>query len=115
MSWQFRKSKSLGNGIRLNFGKNGIGISGGIKGLRYSKGADGKIRRTISIPHTGLRKTEIIGGNKNNKSENNKHRNILVSVLLLPFRLIWWLIKYLAIGMVLGAMGALVGTKNKKR
>lgn len=112
MSWQFRKSKSLGNGIRLNFGKNGIGISGGIKGLRYSKGADGKIRRTISIPHTGLRKTEIIN---NNKSENNKHTNIIVSALLLPFKLIWWLTKYLAIGMVLGAIGALMGTKNKKR
>lgn len=112
MSWQFRKSKSLGNGIRLNFGKNGIGISGGIKGLRYSKGTDGKIRRTISIPGTGLRNTEVIS---NNKIENNKHTNILISALLLPFKLAWWFTKYLVLGITLGAIGTLIGTKNKRR
>ena len=37
MGFSFRKSKSLGAGFKLNLSKNsGIGISGGIKGLRLS-------------------------------------------------------------------------------
>ena len=41
MGFYFRKSKSLGGGLRLNFSKNGIGISGGVKGARLSLGPSG--------------------------------------------------------------------------
>ena len=60
-TWQWRKSKSLLGGlVRLNFTKRGLGVSVGVPGFRLSLGADGKKRRTLSIPGTGLRKTEQV-------------------------------------------------------
>ena len=53
MGFYFRKSKSLGGGLRLNFSKNGIGISGGVKGARLSLGPNG-LNFFGSIPGTGL-------------------------------------------------------------
>jgi len=62
MSWSFRRSFSLGKLLRLNVSKRGLGVSVGVPGLRVGLGADGKLRRTLSIPGTGLRETEVIGG-----------------------------------------------------
>ncbi len=60
-AWQFRKTKSLLGGlVRLSVTKKGIGVSAGVPGFRLSFGADGKKRRTISLPGTGLRKTEEV-------------------------------------------------------
>ncbi len=60
--WQFRKSKSLLGGLlRVSASKKGLGWSIGVPGARVSRGADRKIRRTVSLPGTGLRKTEIVG------------------------------------------------------
>lgn len=60
--WQFRKSKSLLGGlVKLNFSKKGLGWSVGVPGARISRGADRKVRRALSIPGTGLRKTEVVG------------------------------------------------------
>ena len=62
MSWTFRKTFSLGRLLRINVSKRGLGVSVGVPGFRVGLGADGKVRRTISIPGTGLRATEVIGG-----------------------------------------------------
>ena len=62
MSWGFRRSFPLGKLVRLNVTKRGLGMSVGVPGLRVGLGADGKVRRTLSIPGTGLRETEVIGG-----------------------------------------------------
>ncbi len=60
-AWQWRKTKSLLGGlVRLTMTKKGLGVSVGVPGFRYSFGADGKRRRTISVPGTGLRKTEEV-------------------------------------------------------
>ncbi len=40
--------------------RRGVGVSVGVPGFRLSFGADGKKRRTLSIPGTGLRKTEEV-------------------------------------------------------
>lgn len=53
MGLRFRKSIKLG-GLRINFSKSGIGHSYGVKGLRYTKTANGKDRITASIPGTGI-------------------------------------------------------------
>ncbi len=59
--WQWRRSKSLLGGlVRLNLSRRGLGVSVGVPGFRLSFGADGKRRRTLSIPGTGLRKTEEV-------------------------------------------------------
>lgn len=53
MGLRFRKSVSAGP-FRLNFSKSGIGYSVGTKGYRVTKTANGRIRKTASIPGTGI-------------------------------------------------------------
>lgn len=54
MGWRFRKSINLGGGFRINFSKSGIGYSWGFPGYRKTKMANGRIRKTYSIPGTGI-------------------------------------------------------------
>jgi hypothetical protein len=64
MSTYFRKSKKIGR-IRFTASKSGIGVSAGVPGFRVTKRADGKVQRTISVPGTGIRNVEIVGGKPN--------------------------------------------------
>lgn len=64
MAWRFRKSISLGKGVRLNLGKKGIGVSAGVKGFRVGVNSKG-VYRSMSIPGTGLYNQEYIKSNKN--------------------------------------------------
>lgn len=57
---QFRKSKSFG-GLRLTASKKGLGVSVGAGPFRISLGADGKMRRTVRVPGTGVYDTKVIG------------------------------------------------------
>jgi len=61
MAWRFRRSKPIGQYGRVNFTKRGIGFSVGVPGFRLSLGPDRRIRRTISLPGTGLYAVDIIG------------------------------------------------------
>ena len=71
MGWNYRKSVNLGGGVRLNFSKSGIGISGGVKGLRVSHGPRGD-RLYASIPGTGIYYTKNLStGRKNNNSRTD--------------------------------------------
>jgi hypothetical protein len=54
MGFGFRKSIKIAPGVRLNFSKSGIGMSAGVKGLRYSVNSRGQRRTTASIPGTGI-------------------------------------------------------------
>lgn len=60
---QFRKSKSFGP-VRLTASKRGLGISAGAGPVRISRGADGKVRRTVRAPGTGLYDTKVISGDR---------------------------------------------------
>lgn len=53
MGLRFRKSINFG-GARINISKKGAGWSIGGKGARYTKTADGKTRKTLSLPGTGV-------------------------------------------------------------
>lgn len=59
-AWQWRRSKSFGP-LRVSVSKRGVGASIGFGPVRFSLGADGKIRRTIRIPGTGVRRTDEVG------------------------------------------------------
>lgn len=51
----FRIRKSIGSGgFKVNISKSGVGYSYGVKGMRYTKKANGGTRTTISIPKTGI-------------------------------------------------------------
>lgn len=68
MGFQFRKSKKIAPGIRLNFTKNGIGISGGIRGARISRSATGRRTASLGIPGSGMSYRKSLSSNSN---ENN--------------------------------------------
>ena len=49
------RSVNLGNGLRMNVGKNGVGLSISFgNGMRITRAANGKSRLTMSIPGTGM-------------------------------------------------------------
>lgn len=54
MGFSFRKSFNLG-GARINLSKSGIGASAGVKGFRVTKTANGSLRKTFTLPGTGIR------------------------------------------------------------
>lgn len=53
MGFFFRKSVRLGP-IRLNFSKRGIGVSAGIRGLRFGVNPRGQHYVSANVPGTGL-------------------------------------------------------------
>ena len=85
MGYRFRKSINLGAGVKLNVSKKGLGVSAGVKGLRVSHGADGKIRVTASAPGTGLSYQETLNKSSNStmqafskmESPSNKPINVI--------------------------------------
>lgn len=54
MGFKYRKSINLGGGFRINVSKSGIGYSWGYRGYRVTKTAKGTIRKTVSLPGTGI-------------------------------------------------------------
>ncbi len=64
MGFRMRKSINLGGGFRVNLSKTGIGYSWGVPGYRLTKTAKGNIRKTYSIPGTGLSYVEEKGNSK---------------------------------------------------
>ena len=58
MGFTFRKSKKIAPGLKLNFSKDGLGVSAGISGARISLSPKGRVTSTASIPGSGLRYTK---------------------------------------------------------
>ncbi len=64
MGVRFRKSINIGKNFRVNLSKSGVGFSAGVKGIRATKGADGRVRTTFSLPGTGLSYVREFGGKR---------------------------------------------------
>lgn len=54
MGFRFRKIFNIGKGFHINLSKNGLGYSWGTKFFRIGKTAKGKVRKTVTLPGTGL-------------------------------------------------------------
>lgn len=54
MGLNFRKSISLGHGLKINLSKGGPSLSFGKKGLRQTISASGRATTTVGIPGTGV-------------------------------------------------------------
>lgn len=63
MPIQFRRSKKIAPGIRLNASKRGLGVRFGPRGAGLSIGPSGA-RVSGSIPGTGLYATHKLGGGR---------------------------------------------------
>lgn len=71
MGLRFHKSIKLPFGLRLNLSKSGIGFSFGVKGFRISKSANGRTRKTISIPGSGISYVKEEGSNKKKRKKSS--------------------------------------------
>ena len=69
MGFNFRKTIRLGKFLRLNIGKNGVGVSVGGKALRLNRSAKGKTSATVRIPGTGLSYTQDLDDLKKKDSK----------------------------------------------
>ena len=79
MGLNFRKSISLGHGLKVNLSKGGPSISLGKKGLRQTISASGRATTTVGIPGTGVYYSKqknvkslfggLFGGKKDSKTE----------------------------------------------
>ena len=67
MGLRFRRSVSLGKGIRLNFGKKSSSVSFGGRGAHVTYSTTGRKTTSVGIPGSGISyvKSEKIGGKKN--------------------------------------------------
>lgn len=81
---RFRKSINLGGGFRINLSKSGVGYSWGIPGYRITKSANGRSRRTYSIPGTGIswsdedrRKRKVSSVNRKPVEYNTQHEVLI--------------------------------------
>ena len=80
MGLNFRKSISLGKGLKLNLSKSGPSVSFGKSGFRQSINLKGQARTTVGIPGTGIYYTKtnnvknLVGGltGKNTDSKGKK-------------------------------------------
>ncbi|MEY9849586.1 hypothetical protein ABH940_006695 [Streptacidiphilus sp. BW17] len=60
MGFNYRKSFKAGP-FRVTASKSGISYSAGVKGMRVTKRANGRVQTTLSAPGTGLRPTSTSG------------------------------------------------------
>lgn len=96
MGLRFRKSVKLFPGVKLNFNKKSVGLSFGTRGARYSVNSDGRKTTSIGLPGTGLYWTDSRKNSK--KKEEVGFFGCLLWILLLPFIIIYNLIRWIFIG-----------------
>lgn len=68
---QFRKRNKAGP-FQFTVSQRGISTSIGAGPLRFSLGADGKVRRTARIPGAGIYDTEVVGGRTVSSAPNSE-------------------------------------------
>ena len=81
MGLQYRKSKNLGGGVRLNVGKKSAGLSAGVKGARVGVNSKGRIGLSLGIPGTNFRYRKVMSAKKGGGG--------FIAVIV---NLTWWLI-----------------------
>ena len=88
MGFRFRKSVKFGP-FRMNFSKKGIGYSVGGKGFRVTKKAGGGVRKTLSVPGTGIshvtetKKRKSTNSSKTKRKQNGQKGNAVFCVFFL--------------------------------
>ena len=80
MGLRFRKSFKVGDHSRVTVSKSGVGFSTGVKGVRYTRTANGRNKVSASIPGTGISYEKYIGGRKKSKGGSNNTAAIVAVV-----------------------------------
>src|SRR5512135_3882943 len=70
MPIRFRRTLKISPGVKLNFSKSGVSTTVGPKGFHFTFGKRG-VRRTVSIPGTGVSEVDYI---KKNGADTEKEK-----------------------------------------
>lgn len=60
MGFRVRKSFRIAPGVRMTVSPRGVSTSVGVKGARVTRGADGRVTRTLSVPGAGISHTTTL-------------------------------------------------------
>jgi len=80
MGFWFRKSLKLGGGFRLNLGSGGLGISGGMKGLRVSANTKRGLQANAGIGGFRFQKNLNMNSKNTSKSQTKTHTQVTSTV-----------------------------------
>ena len=64
MSVRFRRSVKLIPGVRLNFNKDSVGLSLGVRGAHYTMNSKGRRTVSVGVPGTGLSSTQVLSSGR---------------------------------------------------
>jgi uncharacterized protein DUF4236 len=67
-SFRFLKTKQLMPGVRLNLNKRSVGMTFGLRGLRYTVNSSGRRRTSVGLPGNGLWYRAQKGGGRSHSS-----------------------------------------------
>ena len=81
MGLRFRKSFKVGDHSRVTVSKSGVGFSTGVKGVRFTRTANGRNKVSTSIPGTGLSYEKYIGGKKKGKGGGSGNTVAIVAIV----------------------------------
>ena len=76
----FRKSKKVGP-LRVTLSPRGVSTSAGVPGFRVSTNSRGEVRRTVSIPGTGIYDTKRVGGGRGRSASGGEVERAHVTYL----------------------------------
>ena len=85
MSFHLRKTFNLGNGIRFNLSKSGVGWSWGNHFFRKTYTSKNKTRTTLTIPNTGLSYIS------EKQTKNVKKQSVILKVFKLLFKFLFFI------------------------
>lgn len=94
MGLRFRKSFKVGDHSRITVSKSGVGFSTGVKGVRFTRTANGRNKVSTSIPGTGLSYEKYIGGKKKGKGGSG---NTVAIVAIVAIAVVVLVILYLLV------------------
>lgn len=81
MGFFYKKKFKLAKGLDLNLSKNGVGISGGVKGFKISKNSKGETY--LNTGKNGFYYRENLDSNKNFEDENIETTTIAYVIIFL--------------------------------
>lgn len=90
MGFRYRKSIRLGkSGTRINLSGSGVGVSTGVKGVRFGVGPRGT-RATLSVPGTGISYVAQSGtGRKRGTSKRQQQQAVMVAAQPEPVQVVY--------------------------
>jgi len=77
MALRMRRSISIAKGVRLNFGKTGLSLSFGTRGLRHTIHSSGRRTSSVGLPGTGISYVTTSGGGRGGTSAGHAARRPL--------------------------------------